>query len=571
MKPASLTRGLPLLAKELLELSARPRTYLIRVVYASALLFFCWLDLSNHISNNWSSPLRVIGVGARLLIALGTIQTLALFLVVPITACGTLTVEKERKTLDLLLITRLGPGTIILEKFFSRLVPAMNFVLVSAPVVAFCYSLGGIELENLILLLLYLILCAIQLTAIGVMCSAFYQTTVRALVAAYICSPLAYLLTLAWLMFEVYAAGLRSIGVFNRPVYQPVYASGLEFLVSVSGRTILSSIPSLLVSALCLISARHFLMSMHHHVPPKVLSRRRLNHDSELRFNWGYVDTPLNDPISWREGPRIEGLPDWRKTGTYATGFLVVILLAICSQGLPRDAVDCINRVSYLAWFLLTLWICVAGSGSIVRERTQQTLDVLLMTPMTGPEIVHQKMASIQRVVWLGRMGLSGCVLCHMIFSFDISYLVNSALMIWLIPELIAWQAMVCGLSSKNSTTAILKSLLLTIARGFVPYLLVSMLAPFFNSPPLSNSDFLFILAFVSPLTLIAIADQFLEHQEIYRFVLIGPITTSVVCLISVAYLRNKATRHSDRLLGRIPALLRSHEQPPNEIEVSPN
>ena len=43
--------------------------------------------------------------------------------------------------------------------------------------------------------------------------------------------------------------------------------------------------------------------------------------------------------------------------------------------------------------------ICVHASGVITAERSRQSLDALLATPLTGPEILRQKMAGVWRLI----------------------------------------------------------------------------------------------------------------------------------------------------------------------------
>ncbi|MFN5585347.1 MAG: hypothetical protein ACK5DR_08610 [Planctomyces sp.] len=97
MRDLRLLPELPLLRRELSELSARRRTYVIRVL------------------------------GAVVIVA------------------GVITMEKERKTLGLLFVTRLSPRVIVLEKPGSRLLPMLTLLLITFPMLAFAYSLGGLD------------------------------------------------------------------------------------------------------------------------------------------------------------------------------------------------------------------------------------------------------------------------------------------------------------------------------------------------------------------------------------------------------------------------------------------
>src|SRR5580704_10416189 len=114
--------GLPMLAKDLVEMAQRRRTYAVRVAFA--LLVFSMSAVLMLPVYGWAkgSPIGMLGRGSMLLYALYVIEWLGLCLFVPAVVSGALADEKERNTLQLLFLTRLGPWTILLEKLLSRLV-----------------------------------------------------------------------------------------------------------------------------------------------------------------------------------------------------------------------------------------------------------------------------------------------------------------------------------------------------------------------------------------------------------------------------------------------------------------
>ena len=91
-----LNIGLPLLAKELIEQSARRRTYIIRVVYAAALYGFTLWAFWNQLGSWSSNSFAMIGKGRELFTALAWLQFAGLYLFLPAMTCGVLTSEKER-------------------------------------------------------------------------------------------------------------------------------------------------------------------------------------------------------------------------------------------------------------------------------------------------------------------------------------------------------------------------------------------------------------------------------------------------------------------------------------------
>ncbi len=184
--PYRLNIGLPLLAKELTEQSARRRTYIIRVVYAAALYGFTLWTFWNQLGSWSSNSFAMIGKGRELFTALAWLQFAGLYLFLPAMTCGVLTSEKERETLGLLLLTKLGPWTIVFEKLFGRLVPMASFVLLSTPLLAVAYSLGGVEAFEIGQLAWALGVTALQVGALSVACSAWCRTTSSAFLSTYL-------------------------------------------------------------------------------------------------------------------------------------------------------------------------------------------------------------------------------------------------------------------------------------------------------------------------------------------------------------------------------------------------
>src|SRR5262245_15514152 len=151
---AMLTRltsrfGLPLLARELTEQAARKRTYVIRVLYACLLFVAGCLLFADALRAARASPFAALGRGKEMFEFLMGLQFAGVYLFMPALTCGVLTQEKERNSLMLLFLTKLGPWTIVLEKLLGRLIPMVCFLLLSLPLLAFAYSLGGISTETL--------------------------------------------------------------------------------------------------------------------------------------------------------------------------------------------------------------------------------------------------------------------------------------------------------------------------------------------------------------------------------------------------------------------------------------
>ena len=112
--------GLPLLQRELTELSARPRTFLTRAVYAVIFFGLIGWQFGEQFSRSDADALLDLGRGRQLFDQLVLWQLGGVCLFMPILTSGAIASEKERGTLSLLMITHLSPMLILIEKLASR-------------------------------------------------------------------------------------------------------------------------------------------------------------------------------------------------------------------------------------------------------------------------------------------------------------------------------------------------------------------------------------------------------------------------------------------------------------------
>ncbi len=307
--------GFPLLVKELTELAARKRTYLVRMLYgvllfAISLLMF-WSQVYWRV-NSSGNPLSILGRGEDLFDVLVVLQFCGIYLFLPAMTCTAITAEKERDALALLLLTRLGPWTIIFEKLVSRLIPMFTFFLLSLPLMAFAYSFGGIAQIQIWGALLTLVITSIQVAALCLMCSAYFRTTVGAFIAAYVIGamifPVIPLMLDEFVMRLDEDIALMFVGPF---VYFETfrYSGG----GNVWGEYFVRLIPFVLSIAVFLGLTRYFLLRRAFAQPRNLLRKvfrsldgiyTRLNNNPLTRGIVLQQETstlPQYRPVAWRE------------------------------------------------------------------------------------------------------------------------------------------------------------------------------------------------------------------------------------------------------------------------------
>jgi ABC-type transport system involved in multi-copper enzyme maturation permease subunit len=498
--------GLPLLSKELIEQAARRRTFVIRVVYATILFLMSSLFFYQTLEIASGSPLAVLGHGKDMFGWLVGIQFAGIYFFMPAMTSGVITQEKERASLQLLFLTRLGPWTILFEKLLGRLVPMGCFLLLSLPLLGFAYTLGGVSRDMLWKGTWMLFLATIQMGTLALMCSAFFRTTVVAFMASYViafvmffgpyfCFLVAYLLGLLLgidferlftQMFPNPSPGLFITGAF--PFFTPPY-----FILSTvvpggigTWPVVIHSVIILSVSGGCLALARRFIvaraflpshnaaMSLFKAIDRGGIPMRNRQTATQVVHSDDAL-LPADEPIAWRETTkRLLGHTRymWRIVLVAEVPLIAVCLLIGVSDSMAAPVISAI--MTFVLWMLAVLVISVKSASLVAGERTHQTLDVLCASPLTGREIVLQKFRGVRRLIvalWAPFLTISLFVpwwhqqslqhrnnMANNRFSAEM-YLACAVLSVGVYFPLVAWLSFSFGLTARTQIRAIIGSM----------------------------------------------------------------------------------------------------------------
>ena len=543
MRANGVKFGLPLLAKELIEQSARKRTYAVRALFALVLYGTVLWSLYRTVATSQSSGISLLGAGRELYLSLARLEFLGIYLFLPAMTCGVLTAEKERDTLGLLLLTKLGPWTILLEKLLSRLVPMASFVLLSLPLLSIAYSLGGIEAIDIAKLMWVLAMTALQVGSFSLLCSAWFRTTAAAFLASYLIGTLAIISSGAFLEFGCRWWLIPILnGVLSPPVaewlnparpagrlgllpFGPSILNGAELLgndlanPSIPQQTLLDcvvmSFPLLGMSLVALLFARSILWKRAFVRPRNLLlwwfkSLDRFFHlANQNRLTRGIVvihesfELPAHRPIRWRETTK-------RSLGTtrYLIRFLLILelpllLMIVWYLNHLFDAASNFPVITMILvlWIVAALVIVIQSTGLIGAERSHQSLDVLLTTPMKSAEIIEQKFAGVWRMTHMLWIPFATAYLLEIGFqigvqelpdlrewsSKSIPFLQRNALFfmsfrailaVGLYLPVLAWLGFHQGLRCRTQTQATLLTMVILLVICAVPLMISRILMP---------------------------------------------------------------------------------------------
>lgn len=169
----------PLLGKELRQMARRKRTYVLRCAYLGLLLIllgFVWLIFTNEFSRGAGvvqQAQRQAQLGQTFFatfafFTIGFMQVMA-----PVLTSNAIGAERLARTFDVLVMTPINAWQIVCGKLFSRLMTALTLVGLSLPVLAIVRLLGGVEIDDMIGLIVLAAATATGSAALGLFFSTF--------------------------------------------------------------------------------------------------------------------------------------------------------------------------------------------------------------------------------------------------------------------------------------------------------------------------------------------------------------------------------------------------------------
>lgn len=113
---------------------------------------------------------------------LGCVECGILSLVVPIITSGSISGERERQTLDIMLTTPVKPFSIALGKLGSAMMLVMTYMISSIPVMAISFVLGGMSWATLLGLIAMMLYLGAYVGSVGIFCSSVVKKSIAATV-----------------------------------------------------------------------------------------------------------------------------------------------------------------------------------------------------------------------------------------------------------------------------------------------------------------------------------------------------------------------------------------------------
>lgn len=150
--------------------------YLLAVGGMSVFLMYQEIYLQGFIEIGRSKPL---------FIGLALVQMALIAFVTPGLSAGTVSGERERQTLNLLLTTHLSPASIVIGKLLASVSFILLLIVATLPIYALVLLYGGISPLQLLEVFGLFILTVLFCASFGILCSVWFKRTSVSTVVAY--------------------------------------------------------------------------------------------------------------------------------------------------------------------------------------------------------------------------------------------------------------------------------------------------------------------------------------------------------------------------------------------------
>jgi ABC-type transport system involved in multi-copper enzyme maturation permease subunit len=534
----------PVFNIELLTTSRRARYYFVRALYGGILLFFLYQTYSSFFWWRYQSSreisIREMSRFAQSTFAtIGLVQLGAVLVLTPTILAGVIADEKQRRTLDYLLASRLSSPEIVLGKLAARLLHVGVFLAIGLPVVCMIGLFGGVDPE------------LVTYTYIGTMTTAYFLAGLCLWISTTARRPrdaifAVYLLELAWLALPPM---LDAMVRWGWPWGYPYVQLGNQWLLrsnpfwvltqilmplAMGGRLVfedflwMSGIQTGLGSLLTILTVwrlRRVFKSQ------RGEAKRASRHEARwARLRAFRRPDCGNDPMLWKErfflrsGRQVRWIVRiLTVVGGLFMGYwllyygepafeeLLVYGYGEVNNGARENFNVCLRTCGTILYVLWLLAVSAAAASGVTSEKEEDTWTSLTTTPLTGGEILVAKMIG---AVW-GMRFLAYCLF----FLWGLGLITSAIHPFGVLAELVelavfSWFAVALGtlisLRSKNTTraTAATVAVLAVLNVGYLmccvpfradsPFMVIPCTPAIFAMSAVSYSDLWRILGFTS-------------------------------------------------------------------------
>jgi ABC-type transport system involved in multi-copper enzyme maturation permease subunit len=350
-------------------------------------------------------------IAERFCITILLMQNIAVLVLTPIYMAASIQEERDKRTFPLLFTTHLTARSIVLGKWLSRCAHVGTILLAGLPVLSFVQLWGGIDMPMIAANFCNTAMLLLVVGALGMTIAIRGRSLIRAVFSTYVILSMTFMC--CW-------------------VPQGFLSGAFALLLAPHGGEPNSYAIMWLEAIMLTVVYGALTFSFLKHAGIRL---ERLRHDEGPRFeraDWTGLNVPRNrfrrwpafseNVIAWKErylDQNITVISPYMFlvfVATLAVGYLSAWITQHSIGGpVSREVVTMHGVFKFVLlanFFIYLLLVAWRVTGSIVRERQQQTLEPLLTLPLSRREILNQKIVgNLQRQLgWLWPAALAALV-----------------------------------------------------------------------------------------------------------------------------------------------------------------
>jgi len=176
----------PILERELKTRMRTVKTSILLMVYLLIMsLIVTVFFLTNQ--NNFNPKVAV-----NIYHVIATAQFIILMMMLPAISAVSVSGERERQTLDLMLCTDISPWQIVFGKIFSSLSFILLIVIATLPFMGIVFLYGGVSILEILAIILYFMVSAFMVSTIGFYFSVRFKKSITAIIMTYLATSFLY-------------------------------------------------------------------------------------------------------------------------------------------------------------------------------------------------------------------------------------------------------------------------------------------------------------------------------------------------------------------------------------------
>lgn len=210
----------PMIRKELLQRLRERRAWLLPTLYllvvAGTALFAYYqvVDASGSVARR---EVQGADIGVAIFLTAVFSQLVVLLIMSPVFSAGSITIEKEQRTLAGLLTSLLSAPQIWWGKFVTALLYLLLLLFSALPLLVLSFTFGGVEIPDFLKVTGVTILVLAVICAIGLWCSSLFRRSVHSTATTY--GLVLLLCVVTTIIFAILMSRLENMGLSDPPAY----------------------------------------------------------------------------------------------------------------------------------------------------------------------------------------------------------------------------------------------------------------------------------------------------------------------------------------------------------------